>query len=89
MNTLKVLEPKAFETDMLPSPCFATIRLANRFGSEVPAAVKVSPTETATPTSVNQKRRRCTTGGDGTLTDILRNVKNAAHGLGRVHHKLC
>ena len=44
MKILKVFEPKAFETDMLPSPCFATIRLANRFGSDVPAAVNVRPT---------------------------------------------
>ena len=44
MKILNVFEPKAFETDMLPSPCFATIRLANRFGNDVPAAVNVRPT---------------------------------------------
>ena len=38
MKMLKVLEPKAFETLMLPSPCFATISDANRFGSDVHAA---------------------------------------------------
>ena len=50
MNMLKVLEPKAFEMDILPSPCFATIKLANRFGSDVPAAVKVRPTTAASRT---------------------------------------
>jgi hypothetical protein len=43
MKMLKVLDPNAFEMLMLPSPCFATIKLANRLGREVPAAVNVRP----------------------------------------------
>ena len=37
MKMLKVLEPKALLTAMLPRPCFATMSDAKRFGREVPA----------------------------------------------------
>lgn len=44
MLMLKMLLPKAFAIAMSPCPFLATMLLANRFGSEVPAAPTVSPT---------------------------------------------
>ena len=40
---LKTFDPNALHTAMSPSPFFAEMKLANRFGSDVPAAPIVSP----------------------------------------------
>lgn len=40
---MKTFDPNALHTAMSPSPFFAEMKLANRFGSDVPAAPIVSP----------------------------------------------
>mmetsp|Transcript_47915 Transcript_47915/g.119866 ORF Transcript_47915/g.119866 Transcript_47915/m.119866 type:complete len:212 (-) Transcript_47915:1278-1913(-) len=40
---LKTLEPNAFDTAMLPKPCWATSTDETRLGNDVPAAARVRP----------------------------------------------
>ena len=43
MKILNVFDPNAFDTDIVPSPCLATIIEENMLGREVPPAVRVRP----------------------------------------------
>ena len=43
MKILNVFDPNAFDTDIVPRPCLATIIEENMLGREVPPAVRVRP----------------------------------------------
>jgi hypothetical protein len=85
MKMLKVLEPKALLTAMLPRPCFATMSDAKRFGREVPAwcrAVQLSALSRGAARR-GWRGRGCSAGGpphrsEGEPRDILRHVEDAA-----------